>query len=355
MQSSPSAENANEGGEYEPIAGFLPFQKFAVDAIERIDAIHSQELRPEGVKTGFREFDTLTHGLPSGELTIVAGRPKSGRTSFAFRAAAHICDAGSLPVAYYSLGLNGRELATRLICSDAALDIRRISTGALRDQDWPALVGTLTRLNDLPLHVGDLRSLSAEQMCENAKSLAAVQGKLGGVFIDPFPPFSMLDESRDGTEVYRALLSFKLLAEELACPVVVVSPIKIAPELRVTKRPTIPDLWFGREFDAVADNVVLLNRTVLDAAFGEVCDTVELRIERQRIGSEGSVVLGFDASRLSFFDAREQQYLPLLDGSIKQIEYAEAIRERHRASSPVSPNLFQRTSAAWWIENRDAL
>lgn len=350
-----SSESADGSAKQEAATGFFTFQKFATDAIELIDDMYSKDGAPPIVGTGFPELDELTRGLRPGELTVIAGKSKSARTAFASQVASNICRTGESRAAYYSLGLTGEELAMRMISSDGMMDHARLMNGALTDEDWPRLTHAIQRLDDFPLHVCDSGNLSAQQMCENAKSLAAAQGKLEAVFIDPFPPFSMLDETCDGADVYRALLSFKLLAKELSCPVVVVAPVKMTAERRTAKRPAISDLWFCKEFDAVADTVLLFDRYVLDAASGGVCDTVEIRVERQRSGPEGSVMLGFDAFSLTFFDVSKRQCVPLLDGSAKQIEYAEAIRERHRESFPTSPNLFQRASSTWWIENREAL
>ncbi|MGH8854317.1 MAG: DnaB-like helicase C-terminal domain-containing protein [Telluria sp.] len=336
------------------IAGFLPIQKFLTDAVERVDTLVSGNGGPLGVETGFHEFDELTSGLRPGELTVIAGRSKSGRTAFVIQTAIHMAKAGKSS-AFFARNLTGEELATRMICFDSGVACCGFSSGRLIDEDWPKLTQGIQRLNELPLHVRDGRELEAAEMCLNAKALAEAVGGLGAVFIDPYPPFSMLGREVNREEVNRALQLFKSLAEELACPVVVVAPVKIDQETRAEGRTTVADIWYCSEVDVVADMLVLMHRLTPTVEYG-LGDTVEVRVVRQRNGPEGTVTLGFNMSQAALFTIRgEPRGLPELDGTLKQAQFAQVLRERHRVRSPSSPYLYQQTSSGWWIENKDLL
>lgn len=47
--------------------------------------------------------------------------------------------------------------------------------------------------------------------------------------------------------------------------------------------------------------------------------------------------------------------LPQLQGTIKQVLWATNIRAKHADTNPAAPALKDRTTAAWWIENRGQL
>jgi hypothetical protein len=78
-------------------------------------------------------------------------------------------------------------------------------------------------------------------------------------------------------------------------------------------------------------------------------------VARQQNGSEGTVTLWFDVSSLTLSDMNASGGLPMLVGSKKQVKWADAIREKHRANNPLSPYLREQVSAAWWITNQDAI
>lgn len=340
----------------ETIAGFRMFQAFATDAVERIDALYSNEIQnAAGVETGFHQLDRLTGGFRPGELIIVAGRPRSGRTAFAAQAADHVSRSENSPCAYYTVGVTGEQLASRMLCFNSSLGHRRLVSGNLLDEDWPRLTYAIQRASGSSLYINDSRELSAEQMCESARELATARGPLCAVFVDSFPSMYQLVPEENGEGILKSLVSFKKLAVELACPVIVVAPVKIDPDLRPDKRPLVADIWHGREVDAIADTIVLIHRAGLEQRDSSAPDWVELRVARQPNGSEGTVTLAFDVSSLTLCNMNASDVLPMLVGSEAQVKWANAIREKHRVNNPLSPYLAEQVSAAWWITNRDTI
>lgn len=340
----------------ETIAGFRIFQAFAADAVERIDALYSNELQnAAGVETGFHQLDRLMGGFRPGELIIVAGRPRSGRTAFAAQAADHVSRSENSPCAYYTVGVTGEQLASRMLCFNSSLGHRRLVSGNLLDEDWPRLIYAIQRASGSSLYINESRELSAEQMCEGARELATARGPLCAVFVDSFPSMYQLVPEENGEGILKSLVSFKKLAVELACPVIVVAPVKIDPDLRPDKRPLVADIWHGREVDAIADTIVLIHRAGLEQRDSSGSDLVELRVARQPNGSEGTVTLAFDVSTLTLCNMNTSDVLPMLVGSEAQVKWANTIREKHRVNNPLSPYLAEQVSAAWWITNRDTI
>lgn len=353
-QTKAQSEESDKGNE--TIAGFRKFQAFATDAVERIDALYSNEtLDAVGVETGFHQLDQLTGGFRPGELIIVAGRPKSGRTAFASQAADHAGRSENSPCAYYTVGLTGEELASRMLCLNSNLGHRRLVKGNLMDEDWPRLTRAIQRSFDARLYINDSSELSAEQMCDSARELATALGRLCAVFVDSFPSMYQFVPDETGEGIWKSLASFKRLAVELACPVIVVAPVKIDPDLRPNKRPLVADIWYGREVDAIADTIVLIHRAGPEEPDSSALDLVELRVARQPNGSEGTVTLGFDVSSLTLCNMNASDALPVLVGSEAQVKWANAIREKHRVNNPLSSYLGEQVSAAWWITNRDTI
>ena len=94
-----------------------------------------------GVPTGFIDLDKLTSGLQGSNLVIVAARPSFGKTSFALNVAQSAAIEHQVPVAIFSLEMSKMELVQRLVCAEALVDVQKLRTGNLGDQDWTRLAG----------------------------------------------------------------------------------------------------------------------------------------------------------------------------------------------------------------------
>ena len=82
-----------------------------------------------GVPTGITELDELTNGLQNSDLIILAARPGVGKTSFALTVAANAAIKYGKNVAFFSLEMDGMQLAQRLLCSQAQIDQSKLRNG----------------------------------------------------------------------------------------------------------------------------------------------------------------------------------------------------------------------------------
>src|SRR5205085_3578456 len=122
-----------------------------------------------GVTTGFSPLDSMTAGLQSGDLVIVAGRPSMGKTSLALAFGVNAA-AADQTVALFSLEMSRNQLAQRMICSEARVDSKRLQTGQLRtntdddEGDYVRLGRACGRLGDLPIYIDDSTDISVLEM-----------------------------------------------------------------------------------------------------------------------------------------------------------------------------------------------
>jgi replicative DNA helicase len=233
------------------------------DAVARGDRI-------TGIPTGFDRFDRQTAGLHEGDLTIVAARPGMGKTSFVLNLAANIAkpkhneladdpsqrwDEPGVGVAIFSLEMPREQLANRLVCSEARVDVSKMRTGFLGPSDWNKLTMAASALGSLPIWIDDSPSLTLLELRSKLRRLQAEydlrdeNGKkirrLGCVIID----YLQLMKGRDGVssreqEISEISRGLKGLAKELELPVIALSQLNRAVETRSekSKRPMISDL-----------------------------------------------------------------------------------------------------------------
>ena len=107
------------------------------------------EERPDnpfpGLRTGFIDFDEITHGLHGGNLVILAGRPGMGKTSLALNIAQHVALRESGSVGIFSLEMSQQELALRILCSEAKIGFSRLRSGRISQKDWTRVHDTMRK------------------------------------------------------------------------------------------------------------------------------------------------------------------------------------------------------------------
>src|SRR5207247_5977375 len=87
----------------------------AVDGwIDRISYLREHEDEILGVQSGFADLDKVLGGLQKSDLIIVAGRPGSGKTSFALSIAYYASVLKHKRIAIFSLEMSAAQLVERM-------------------------------------------------------------------------------------------------------------------------------------------------------------------------------------------------------------------------------------------------
>src|SRR5690625_4034607 len=222
--------------------GFISVKDILPDVIDRIDHLYQQEDHITGLATGWTDFDNMTSGLQNGDMVIVAARPSMGKTSLAMNIAEEVAMKGQLPVAVFSMEMPAEQLTLRMLSSLGRIEMQRIRTGKLQDEDWPRLTSALTLLSNAKLFIDDSAGLSPTEMRARARRLKREHG-LGLIVVDylqlmQVPGFKE-NRTAEISEISRAL---KGMAKELDVPVIALSQLNRSLEQRPNKRPVMSDL-----------------------------------------------------------------------------------------------------------------
>lgn len=271
------------------------FQYIGEVAQRRLEQIEQMAGRPEmitGVPTGFTDFDQMTSGLQRQDLIIVAARPSQGKTALALNVAQYAAKNGSV-VGIFSLEMSAEQLVSRLLCSEARVDAHRLRTGYLNREEWAKLADALRRLMDTRIYVDDTPAQSVLEMRAKSRRLKADQG-LDLLIVDYIQLMAGRGriESRQ-QEVSQISRDLKSLAKELNIPVIALSQLSRAPELRSEHKPQLSDLRESGSLEQDADVVCFIFREEVYNPSEENRGLAELMISKQRNGPTGSVQLAF--------------------------------------------------------------
>jgi replicative DNA helicase len=269
--------------------------------------------RLKGLGTGFVRFDEMTGGLRAGDLIVIAGRPSMGKTALALNIAQHVTLwREPQTVAIFSLEMSKESLLTRVLCATARVDGSKFRAGYLNADERRRLNVAANRLTQAPLYVDDTAATNVMDMHAKLRRLKAEQG-LGLVVLDYLQLMSGRGrfESRN-QEISVLSRALKMLAKELNVPVIVISQLSRAPEVRQgDHRPQLSDLRDSGAIEQDADLVCFIFRPeVYSRDREDLKNLAELIIAKQRNGPTGIVNLQF----LSFCTKFEQRTADLEPG-----------------------------------------
>src|SRR5262249_54110783 len=167
---------------------FVRIDSLLTDTVKTIERLFEQKEAVTGVSTGFADLDTMTAGLQPSDLIIVAGRPSMGKTAFCLNIAANAALKSEVGVAVFWLEMAKEQLAMRMLCSEAHVDLARVRTGHLTDREFPKLAMAAGRLADAPIYIDDTPALSVLELRAKARRLKRdPAAKLRLVIVDYIP------------------------------------------------------------------------------------------------------------------------------------------------------------------------
>jgi replicative DNA helicase len=237
--------------------------------LDRLEMLYERGESITGVPTGFTDLDELLSGLQPSALVVVGARPSAGKTALGLGMATHAALEAGRPVLVFSLEMSKLELTQRLLCAEARVDSKRVRSGKLTEADWDKIAHATGRLAEAPLWIDDNPNLTVMEIRSKARRLKARTGDLGLVVVDYLQLMTgrTAAENRQ-VEVSEISRGLKILARELECPVLALSQLSRALELRQDKRPMLADL---RESGCLtADTRITRADTGVEVTLGEL-------------------------------------------------------------------------------------
>jgi replicative DNA helicase len=209
-------------------------------------------------------------------------------------------------VAVFSLEMPSVQLVTRMMCSEARIDMNRLRQGQLTDRDFQRLVDVAGRIAEAPILIDDTSDMTLMELRSRARRLATQQ-KLGLIVIDYLQLMSGPNASRNAgenrqQEIAQISRGLKGLARELNLPVIALSQLSRAVEARPNKRPMLSDLRESGSIEQDADLVMFIYRDEYYNPHSEKAGVAEIIIGKQRNGPTGTAELQFHAQHVRFND-----------------------------------------------------
>ena len=267
-----------------------------------LDQALTEMMAPESsaIPTEFPDLNAQLLGFEPGALYILAARPAMGKSALGYGFALHAAGLGH-PVAFASLEMPARQLVMRALATAAGVDGQRIRQRRMTAMDQQRIKQAAERQRHLPISYLEATDQTGASLAADARKLRAA-GKLDLLVID----YLQLVESGKASEnrqqeVAQLSRSLKKLALELEVPIIVLSQLSRAVEMRGgNKRPQLSDLRDSGSIEQDADVVMFIYREEYYEPNTDQQGVAEIIIGKQRSGPVGTVKLSYSAEFVRF-------------------------------------------------------
>ncbi|MCY4673330.1 MAG: replicative DNA helicase [Bacteroidetes bacterium] len=259
-------------------------QQIVYDEITNIEA--------RGLRPVFDLTIDETHNFVASDVCV-------HNTAFALACARNAAMYPEKPVscAIFSMEMSGRQLAQRLLTSEARVNSQDARTGKLHQTDFDAIVRAANNFAHTRIFIDDTAGLGVLELRAKCRRLKS-EHNIGLVLVDYLQLMQGRSKDNREQEIANISRSLKGLAKELDIPVIALSQLNRNAEDRKDKRPQLSDLRESGAIEQDADVVAFIYRASyygidLDKNNESTDGVAEIIVGKHRNGPTGAVKLSF--------------------------------------------------------------
>ena len=282
------------------------------DLVAQYERPFHPEKEVKGTPTGLTDLDKMLNGFQDSEYIVVAARPSMGKTDTLNHFALQAGWSGHLPI-IFSLEMSKKTMVDRLIAATGSynrLKMRNPYEYFTETQKnlWTA---TLNHLKNADIRIDEHSGLTVNEIKARARSvIKANPMKRPIIFIDYLQIIHPEGKPFNQTQAIGQISSqLKTMAKEFNCPVVVLSQLSRAVEMRNDKRPIMSDLRDSGNIEQDADVVLFLHREDYYEREKEPTNLLDIQIAKHRNGPTGTIttIYSKETGKLYDFDKNKQK------------------------------------------------
>ncbi len=200
--------------------------------------------------------------------------------------------------------MSKEQLVERMFCALLQVDSWKMRTGQLTEDDFARIGHVMDDLNSMNIFIDDSVGNSIVELKAKARRLKMESG-LDFIIIDYLQLMTTGTHSGGNRvqEISEISRSLKALARELHVPILSLSQLSRAVEMRIDKAPQLSDLRESGAIEQDADVVMMLYRDeYYNPDDTERPGITDLYIRKHRNGPIGKVELAFKKEQMKFLE-----------------------------------------------------
>lgn len=251
----------------------------------------------EKMYIGLPNLDNLLGGLEGGDVIVIGARPAVGKSALVTQITTNLANQGK-KVGFYNLEMKEKQVYERFVVSHSGIGLTRLRRAKkfLGDEKerFDRANEALEKKDNIVITTG---SKSVSEIRFESRHMGY------DVIIIDYLQLLKADKEYRGNryaEVGAISKAIKALAMELNIPIIELSQLNRVSEMRDTKEPTMAELREAGDIEQDASVIILLWNLSPDDKSKKGC-----KVEKQRQGQTGKVVLNFNGDLMKFEEAGE--------------------------------------------------
>jgi replicative DNA helicase len=214
-----------------------------------------------GPKTGLRDLDKILRGLRPTNIYVIAARVAMGKTSYVVCLAKSLCLDQNIPIALFSLEMEGEQLIHRLLSDLSEIDNNHLASGKLTPFEKQKLDIAQKRITD-NFHIDDTPAITIQYFESKVRKL--VQQGVQYVIIDYLGLMDLNEKDKKGKnreqEIAFLTKNLKRIAKKYKIGILELVQVGRSAEEREGCVPMLSDLKESGSIEENADVVMFLYR-----------------------------------------------------------------------------------------------
>lgn len=285
-----------------------------------------------GISTTYKDLDAITTGLKNTNLAIIGGRPGMGKTSLAINMAHNQAEMlqdndSDGVILFISLEMLPYELFSKMISIQTSITYSKQITANINDEELEKVKRASERVGKLPLYIYKPPKSSIKDIA-NFMREAVKRMNVKACYIDHLGRVksSLAPNVPQFERVGQVITDFKLLAQELNIPVVVLCQLnRDSVKSKNNSKPCLTDLRSSGDIEQEADLVLFVHReeyhhmqnkpkkdqevAAWEIELRKVKGQAEIIVAKNRNGALDSCLLNFVDYATRFEERTETQYI----------------------------------------------
>ena len=251
----------------------------------------------EKLYIGFPKLDDLLGGLEGGDMIVIGARPAVGKSALVTQITSNLAKQGKR-VGFYNLEMKEKQVYERFVVSESGIGLTRLRRAKrfLGDEKerFDRANEVLGRQENIIITTGS-KSISEIR--------AEVRHMRYDIIIIDYLQLLKADTTYRGNrtaEVGAISKAIKALAMELNIPIIALSQLNRVSEMKETKEPTMAELREAGDIEQDASVIILMWNLSQEDRSKKGC-----KVEKQRQGQTGQVVMRFNGDMMQFEETDE--------------------------------------------------
>jgi replicative DNA helicase len=271
------------------------------------------------IKYGFPTFDRRLGGGTRGEITIIAGRPGHGKTTFSLQLLINWMHMG-YKIIFFSLEMPTHKLIHKMLSNQAKVDSYNIRTGKLNDDEKHRMTTAAENL----VHKFTDTVLIYEDVYRLREMETIIAKHRPDVVVVDFIQLMEMNSSYQRTEIFNIMRNFKQIVKEYNFNLTALSQLNRTIENREDPVPRLSDLAESGSLEQLAgDCAFVFYPHKLDQ--DKPKNLIEVYFLKTRYGELSKFELLFDGATMTY---KERGYRKIEAEEVEDVKRGEEGADR---------------------------